>query len=191
MRTLNPNGRHRSMVEPRRDRPGPQFFHVQAAAAAGPFRSRSARAPVPRIGPARSVAAAIIHEDVAIGVLCWATRGRCIAACVTCSDKSHGCSDRYVGGRSGDVNRLRRCRGPSRRSCLWDCAVGGAAFGSGEVGCGVGAAAAAEAVCPDPPVRPVAQRTAARCVTRPRVDTFCAGQRPTCLDVEVVTTVPR
>jgi hypothetical protein len=69
-----------------------------------------------------------------------------------------------VGGRSGDVNRLSRCRGPSPRSCLRDRAVGGVAFGGGEVGCGVDAAAAAEAVGARPAGEPVATGAAAQAV---------------------------
>jgi hypothetical protein len=69
-----------------------------------------------------------------------------------------------VGGRSGDVNRLGRRRGPSPPSCLRDRAVGGVAFGGGEVGYEVDAAAAAEAVCARPAGEPVATGAAAQAV---------------------------
>jgi hypothetical protein len=60
--------------------------------------------------------------------------------------------------------RLGRRRGPSPPSCLRGRAVGGVAFGGGEVGYEVDAAAAAEAVCARPAGEPVATGAAAQAV---------------------------
>ena len=140
--------------------------------ARGPFRSRIVLAPVPRIGPAWPAAAAIMNEAVAIRVFVIkddevVRRGLCdLLDSVPWVFRSPP-----VGGRSGDVNRLSRCRGPSPRSCLGDRAVAGVALGGGEVGRRVGAGAAAEAVG----ARPAGEHVVAAHPDQPVV-TSAAGQ---------------